>query len=317
MAQILFIDPIEKLNIKKDSSLMVALSFQALKEEVYLLFEKDFYVNNTETTHLDVYQFTGELAADGYYLNDFKLCELKNHTVTSSDTIHMRIDPPYDSRYQRYLWMLDYIQHASGATVSNSPLGIMKHNEKLEAFKLQNSVDSFVGASPSGFEMYAQKLKADGYDEIVLKPLDLYSGIGVIKAAIDENLISTFQKHVIEYQGAIVAQPFLKEVYQGEYRAVYFDGKEVGSIIKKPNEGEFLTNIAQGAQYEKVELPAQAKHHCDEVAKYLLDEGVRIIAFDILGEVITEINVTCPGLFVEVSYANKKDLAMLYAKSFV
>lgn len=316
MAQILFIDPIEKLNIKKDSTLMVALSFQKLGEEVYLLFEKDFYVNNAETTHLDVYKFTGELADDGYYLKDFKLGEIHTHDVTNADTIHMRIDPPYDSRYQRYLWMLDYIQHASGAVVTNSPLGIMKHNEKLEAFKLPVSVDSFVGASVSGFQQYVDRLKASGYDEIVLKPLDLYSGIGVIKAAIDDKLVAVFESHVQEYQGAIVAQPFLKEVYAGEYRAVYFDGEEVGSIIKKPNAGEFLTNIAQGAQYEKVDLPAQAKKHCDDVAKYLMDEGVRIIAFDILGEVITEINVTCPGLFVEVSYANKKDLAMLYAQKF-
>lgn len=317
MAQILFIDPIEKLNVRKDSTLMVALSFQELREEVYLLFEKDFYVNNSATTHLDVYEFSGELAQDGYYLKDFRLLEKHHHTITKSDTIHMRIDPPYDSRYQRYLWMLDYIQHSSGATVTNSPLGIMKHNEKLEAFKLKNAVDSFVGASQSGFQNYLEKLKKSGHEEVVLKPLDLYSGIGVIKCKIDDQTLEVFKKHVEKYEGAIVAQPFLKAVYQGEYRAVYFDAQEVGSIIKKPNEGEFLTNIAQGAKYEKVDLPSTVKEVCNKVANELLSEGVRIIAFDILGDVITEINVTCPGLFVEVSYANNKSLAMLYAKCFI
>tara|TARA_B100001971_G_scaffold215192_1_gene259887 strand:- start:141628 stop:142584 length:957 start_codon:yes stop_codon:yes gene_type:complete len=316
MAQILFIDPIEKLNIKKDSTLMVALSFKSLNEEVYLLFEKDFYVNNAQITKLEVYDFRGELADDGYYLKSFELKESKSYELSKKDTIHMRIDPPYDMRYQRYLWMLDYIEKSCGAKVSNNPLAIMKHNEKIEAFKLENSVDSFVGASLMGFKHYTEKLKSLGYDEVVLKPMDLYSGIGVIKEKIDDSLDAKFLQHVEKFHGAIVAQPFLKEVYAGEFRAVYFDGKEVGTIIKKPNPGEFLTNIAQGAKYEKVDLPPKAQAECDQVAQQLLADGVRIIAFDILGDVITEINVTCPGLFVEVSYANKKNLALLYAKCF-
>ena len=147
--------------------------------------------------------------------------------------------------------------------------------------------------------------------------MDLYSGIGVEKFDInDEHLTAKFSKKVEEYNGAIIAQPFIKAVYDGEYRAVYFDGEEVGSIMKKPLPGEFLTNIAQGAKYEKVDLPAKVKDNCDRTARALLEDGIRIIAFDILGESITEVNITCPGLFVEVSYANKKNLADLYANLF-
>jgi glutathione synthase len=317
MAQILFIDPLDKLNIKKDSTLMVALSFKKLGAEVYILFEEDFYLNNGKETKLSVYDFKGELAQDGYYLKDFELTEKKEIPLSKDDTIHMRIDPPYDTRYQRYLWMLDFLQEISGCEISNDPKGIMLNNEKIEAFKLKHSVESFVGSSVYGFTQYLSSLKELGHDEVVLKPMDLYSGIGVIKEKIGEEAIVAFKQHVKEYHGAIVAQPFLKEVYNGEFRAVYFDGKEVGSIIKKPNPGEFLTNIAQGAKYEKVELPENVRKECDKVAQELLKEGVRIIAFDILGEAITEINVTCPGLFVEVSYANNKNISEEYAKLFI
>jgi len=317
MSQILFIDPIKKLNIKKDSTLMVALSFKKLGESAYLLFEEDFYVNNGKQTRLKVFNFSGELADDGYYLKDFKLNESQEVEVTKDDIIHMRIDPPYDMRYQRYLWMLDFIEKSTGCEVTNSPLGIMKHNEKIEAFKLNHSVESFVGASLLGFEQYTKHLLELGHKEVVLKPMDLYSGIGVIKEPINEKLNEKFLAHVKEYQGAIVAQPFLSAVYDGEFRAVYFDGHEVGSIIKKPNPGEFLTNIAQGAKYERVDLPLKMRDECDRVAKSLMKEGIRIIAFDILGDVITEINVTCPGLFVEVSYANNKSLSDEYAKTFM
>lgn len=314
---ILFIDPLEKLNIKKDSSLMAALSFQKLGKEVYLLFEEDFYVNNLEKTALNVYGFEGAMKEDGFYLESFKLKKKKEVFLGEGDTVHMRIDPPYDMRYHRYLWMLDYMSHACGCEVVNNPVGIMKRNDKIEAFKLNGAVDSFVGASAEGFKHHVMKLKEQGYTDIILKPLDLYSGIGVEKLSLDqENLMSRFQEKVEEYHGAIIAQPFLKEVYDGEYRAVYFDGEEVGSILKRPLPGEYLTNIAQGAKYEKVDLPAKVKENCDKTARSLLKDGIRIIAFDILGESITEVNITCPGLFVEVSYANKKNLADLYAALF-
>lgn len=317
MAHILFIDPIEKLNIKKDSSLMAAISFQKQNKEVYLLFEEDFYVNNLKETKLRVYDFEGKMKEDGYYIDQFSLKKAKEVKVSRNDTIHMRIDPPYDMRYHRYLWMLDFISIASGCNVVNNPVGIMKRNDKIEAFKQKKSVDSFVGASRQGFEQYVEELKEQGCDEIILKPLDLYSGIGVGKFSIsDEKLIQKFTNKVEEYHGAIIAQPFLKAVYDGEYRAVYFDGNEVGSIMKRPKDGEFLTNIAQGAAYEKVELPPGVKESCDQTARELLKDGIRIIAFDVLGEAITEVNITCPGLFVEVSYANKKNLADLYASLF-
>lgn len=317
MAHILFIDPIEKLNMKKDSTLMMAISFQKLGKEVYLLFEEDFYVNNLKETSLRVYDFEGKMKEDGYYIDSFALKERREISVGPSDTIHMRIDPPYDMRYHRYLWMLDFISLASGCEVTNNPVGIMKRNDKIEAFKLKSAVDSFVGASVEGFKHYVEGLKQQGFDELVLKPLDLYSGIGVEKFSIsDEKLVAKFQKKVEEFHGAIIAQPFLKAVYDGEYRAVYFDGQEVGSIMKKPLPGEFLTNIAQGAKFEKVDLPKKVKDNCDQTARALLEDGIRIIAFDILGESITEVNITCPGLFVEVSYANKKNLADLYARLF-
>lgn len=105
-----------------------------------------------------------------------------------------------------------------------------------------------------------------------------------------------------------MAQPFVKEVTVGEYRAIYFDGVELGTIIKKPKEGEFLANIAQGALFEKKELPRKLKEQCDQIAKDLFEDGTRFLAFDILGDGVNEVNITCPGLLVEVSYACKKNL---------
>lgn len=313
MKHIFFIDSLDKLNIKKDSSLMMALSLKLKGEKSYLLFEDDFYVSNSKHQRLALYSFSGKFKDDGFYLDGFKIDSKEKFNIESDDIIHMRIDPPYDQRYQRYLWMLDYLRNTTNCKILNDPIGIMKYNEKLAAFSLKNNVESFVGKSKENFVLFCKDLIEDGHEEIILKPMDLYSGIGVEKVSLKEDYVLSFEKKVQEFNGAIIAQPFLKEVLNGEYRSIYFDGKLLGSIIKRPNEGEFLTNIAQGAQFEKIDLPDQLEKECDEVAKKMLKSGVRFIAFDLLGNCITEINVTCPGLLVEVSYAHNKNFAHLIA----
>lgn len=317
MAHIFFIDPLEKLNVKKDSTLMMALTFQEMGIESYLLFEEDFYITNDEEAKLHVYNFDGTFKEDGFYIESLLKKGCIPHEITSHDVIHMRIDPPYDSRYQRYLWMLDFIQNKTGCEVLNTPLKIMKHNEKLVAYKdLSHSHPSYIGSSEAGFTHFLGRLRKAGHTDVILKPLDLYSGIGVEKASLDEAL-DKFNIKVKEFQGAIVCQPFVKAVQtEGEYRAVYMDGEEIGSILKTPPEGAYLANIAQGAQFKGVDLPTDIKATCDKIAKELYEDGVRLLAFDILGAGINEINVTCPGLLVEVSYAFKRNICLDIAGKF-
>lgn len=313
MKHVFFIDPLEKLNIKKDSTLLTALEFQKNGIETYLLFEKDFYLRNDEKQSLEVYSFSGLNKKDSFYIDSFVIDKTNVINLNSGVCLHMRIDPPYDMRYQRYLWILRSFQNLYGVKVLNDPLGIMKYNEKLIAMELDEHIQSFVGSSLFGFNKFCKKLVEQGADELILKPLDLYSGIGVEKLSLkDLNLESIFNDRVKKYGGAIIAQPFMKEVYKGEYRSVFFYGQEVGSILKIPQKGEFLTNIAQGAQFKGIKLPESAYKQCKRIADDLMHENIPFLAFDILGNTITEVNVTCPGLFVEVSEANKINLPKLY-----
>lgn len=317
MSHIFFIDPLDKLNIKKDSSLMMALSFKAVDEEVYILFEEDFAINNQGINHLLLYPISGHFKEDGFYLSDVELGNPIDYEIGPTDTIHMRIDPPYDSRYQRYLWMLDFLEYKTKCRVLNNPLGIMKHNEKLAAYKRPMSLTSFIGSSEKRFLEFVANLKKEGIKDLILKPLDLYSGIGVEKVSINASDLKTiFAKKVDAFKGAIIAQPFQEAVFKGEIRSLFMFGEEVGSILKKPNQGEFLANIAQGAQFEEYSLSEELMKECKEIANQLLIDGVTFIAFDILADAVTEINVTCPGLLVEVSYAKKTNLAHTYVKLF-
>jgi glutathione synthase len=306
---ILFIDPIEKLNPKKDSTLNLAVTMKKEGIDVSLLFEKDFYVSNKAKKILNVYDFEGEFYEDGAYLKKFTLGSSREIELVAHDTLHMRIDPPFDTRYLRYLWMLRYYS-LQGIKVINSPDGILKFNEKLHAYTQKSSLETYVGSSLLGFNHFVETMKKD-HQELIMKPLDLYQGMGVEKVSInDPKLAEHFLAKVKDNNGAIVVQPFCKEVTKGEIRSLYFKGKELGSILKVPKKGEFLANIAQGAEFHAIELTSSMKKECDFICKELMDEGVDWVAFDILGEHVSEINITCPGLLVEVSFAHKKNLGL-------
>jgi glutathione synthase len=306
MRHLLLIDPLEKLNSKKDSSLMLALSLQAKGIETYVFFESDFAVHNQGTQKLTVHTFSGTFKDDGIYLSAFELQHQKVIELTTSDLIHMRLDPPFDSRYLRILWMLDDLVE-KGITVLNHPRGIMIFNEKLYAYRVAGAVPSFVGSNVRLAAQFVQELKPQP-DALILKPLDLFSGIGVEKWPV-KGWEERFVEKVNELNGPVVVQPFLSDVMKGEIRSLYFMQEEIGTILKTPKDGEFLSNIAQGATFGPHRLSDLARSRCEMIVKELAAHGVDWVAFDILGDAITEVNITCPGLLVEVSYAHKKNLA--------
>jgi glutathione synthase len=308
MKHLLFIDPLEKLNPKKDSTLMLATTMKKAGIEVYLLFEKDFYLSNKLSPEFTVYDFSSEFYEDGCYVKFFKLGESSLQKIGPQDIIHMRIDPPFDTRYLRYLWMLRFYQQQD-IRVVNSPDGILKYNEKLHAYAQPTSLASFVGSSVREFMKFCALMKNENHQELILKPLDLYQGIGVEKISLDRaDLSEKFAAKVLENNGPVVAQPFCREVVNGEIRSLYFKGRELGSILKIPKKGEFLANIAQGADFHAITLTPAVKSVCDRICAELLMDGVDWVAFDIMGDHVSEVNITCPGLLVEVSFAHKKNL---------
>lgn len=287
---------------------MLATTMKEMGVKVYLLFEKDFYVSNKSKKILTVYDFDSAFYEDGAYLKKFELGGSTEIELEREDIIHMRIDPPFDTRYLRYLWMLRYYQ-VHGIKVVNSPDGILKFNEKLHAYTQASSLETYVGSSLLGFRHFVELMKKD-HQELIMKPLDLFQGMGVEKVSIHSpDLEARFMEKVKENNGAIVVQPFCKEVTRGEIRSLYFKGIELGSILKIPKKGEFLANIAQGADFHAIELSPQVKKECDRICVELMEEGVDWVAFDIMGDHVSEINITCPGLLVEVSFAHKKNLA--------
>ncbi len=313
MHHVFLIDPLENLNIKKDSSLMMASTFKSQGLKVSLLFEKDFFLLNKNLPEFNVYQFEAEFEDNSYYLKKFVTTTDSKLLMTKDVTIHLRLDPPFDTRYLRILWLLDQL-HIRGVVIVNNAKGVLTHNEKLFAYEHHSSMETYIGSSLSGFKSFVKNIESH---DLIIKPLDLFQGIGVEKVSkYDVHLEEKFMAKVVEHKGAVVVQAFNPKVAEGEIRALYFDGVELGSILKVPKKGEFLANIAQGASYSPIELISVVKDACEEISLLLKRYGVRFVAFDVLGESISEVNITCPGLLVEVSSAHKKNLALEILKRF-
>lgn len=314
---IILLDKLEKLSIKKDSTLLFAHTLKSLGKDVLLLFEDDFYLTNHQAPHYRLYDFDSLLEEDGVYLKKFSLSGQKIAQVANTDLIHMRLDPPFDSRYLRICWMLKGLR-PFGVDVLNSPEGIILHNEKLLAYEQEEgSLESFIGSSEIDFLSFATRQKDLGVPSLILKPLDLFQGIGVqkIQLANLEQARRDFADKTREFSGAVVAQPFVEAISEGEIRSIYFKGQELGSIVKTPPAGSYLANIAQGATFQKVDLNGTQRRRAEKVCQDLMKYGVDWVAFDILGDSLSEVNITCPGLLVEVSKAHGKNLGLDIAKA--
>jgi glutathione synthase len=307
LKHILLIDPIEKLNTKKDSSLLLAASLKVRGHQVQLMFAEDLYWQNKGGISLQTYSFEAAIA-DNFYLKDFRLGKAGNCNIDEKIVIHMRLDPPFDSRYLRVLWLLGALQ-SKGAKVINRPEGIARFNEKITALEHHSSLPSFVGSGRGALDNYLNQIDHPS-EFVIIKPLDMFQGYGVVKVPWDRNtILSTFELELKKSGGPLIVQPYAKKVETGETRAVYFKSNHLGSILKTPPKGQFLANIAQGAAYHKVTLTALQHQHCLEICQSLAPYGVDWIAFDLLGDAVSEVNVTCPGLLVEVSSALERNLA--------
>jgi len=323
MKHIFLIDPIELLNIKKDSSLHLALTMQSLAKEMnvqqfsaYLLFKNDFYLLNHHQFQLSGFEFSGEFDQD-FYIENFSLGQKVKFKLEQQDTIHFRLDPPFDEVYSRILWMLRMMEE-NGVKVLNSPAGILKNNEKILAYQCENSLPSYIGSNIEGALSFRDELLKMKTEFVIFKPMDMFQGMGVRKVSIElDDYTQAFNESLVTFKQMFIIQPFNEQVKNGEIRAVYFMGEHVGSILKVPAANDFMANIARGASFRSYDLSTKLEIQLREYSQNLMQEGINWIAFDVMGEYISEVNITCPGLMVELCKAHKKNLSRVLAKKLL
>ena len=283
--RILFItDPVETLSVKKDTSLFMIEHAQSIGIRSYQCEMLDILFNNN-SVNADAREIT--FFEQKIVLADSSL----NIKLQDFDYVFMRKDPPVDQDYMNTLHLLD-LAKADGAKVINDPSAIKKFNEKVFALYFKEHIpNTLVSAKISEIQNFLAVFK-----EIVIKPLDGMGGESIYKI----NKINKAEESIIEQltqQGmtAIVAQEFIPEIYEGDFRILIINGIPFHKTLARIPQGKsFKGNLAAGGKGVAADLTQHQKVVANEIGKVLVANGIIFAGLDMIGQKVTEINITSP-----------------------
>lgn len=289
--KVLFItDKFEKLNLKKDTSILMIEEAYKNNLIVFQCEINDLFVNsnnvlvncreiNSLSENNDI-----EVKKIDLDLRDFKYC-------------FMRKDPPVDEDYNNALHLLD-LAKKNGAVIHNSPSAIKKFNEKVFATHFVEFIPKTLISSN------ITKIKAffDLNKKIIIKPLDGMGGTSIYKfEELNEENLKLLKKMTNSQQTQIICQSFIEDVYEGDFRILIINGKPFPKTLARiPKDGDFKGNLAAGGKGVARDITENQKKIAETIAPVLTKNEISFAGIDIVGEYLTEINITSPTCAREI-----------------
>ena len=277
-------DPIGPIDIDADSTFRIA-------EEAQLRGHELFYY----TPDMLAYQ-EGRITATGCPLtvkrekgNHFSLGEKTEADLADMDVVWLRQDPPFDMGYIPTTHLLDRIH--PDTLVVNDPFWVRNYPEKLLVLDFPDLTP------PTTVARDLETIKAfkAKHGTVILKPLYGNGGAGVFKLTeADNNITSLHELFSGINREPLIVQKFLPDVSNGDKRVILVDGEPVGAINRVPAKGETRSNMHVGGRPEKVALTARDIEICERIGPLLREKGQVFVGIDVIGDYLTEINVTSP-----------------------
>ena len=300
MEKYLFItDTINSLKIYKDTS--VALIKACLK-------------NNIEVHHttIDEVSINHDLSLD---VSSHKILSVTNvidlsekllHQITYFSKIFIRKDPPFDDNYLNLTHQLENAKNLN-IQIINNPSSIRNHNEKLSILKFHDIIPPTI-VSSKAFKII-DFLNQE--EKIILKPLDGMAGNGIFMLnKNDKNINVIIETMTNNEQKQIMAQRYLPEIKNGDKRIILIKGEAIPYVLSRvPSSKDFRANLAKGGEGIVKELSDNDKNIVERVNEYLVSNELNFVGLDIIGNFLTEINVTSPTGVVEISEQTEFDVA--------
>lgn len=285
-------DPIGQININKDTSFAMLLEAQARGWELHYMELGDLFLQNGQT-----YARTRLLAVERNEQQWYRFIGEQELHLADLDVILMRKDPPFNQEYIYATYMLEQAER-QGVYVVNKPQSLRDANEKMyTAWFPQCCTDTLVARDPQKIRDFLAK-----HTEIILKPLDGMGGASIFHVREnDPNLsviLETMTAHASRY---IMAQKYLPEVKNGDKRILMVNGEPIPYCLARiPASGETRGNLAAGGRGEGRELSARDRWIAEQVGPTLRDKGLVFVGLDVIGDYLTEVNVTSPTCVQEL-----------------
>jgi glutathione synthase len=288
-------DPIGSINIKKDSTYALLLEAQARGWPIAYMEQSDLYLRDSEAW---ARQRALRLYDDSSHW--FDLGAESELTLSALDVILMRKDPPFNMDYVYSTYLLEQAER-QGALVVNNPRSLRDANEKLFIAWFPQCI------APTLVTRRAGQIREFLFEhgDIILKPLDGMGGTSVFRLRRDDANISVVIETLTDHGARLaMAQRFIPEIAQGDKRIFMIDGNPIPyALARIPAKGETRGNLAAGATGVGVELNERDRWICAQVGPVLRDKGLLFVGLDVIGDYLTEINVTSPTCIRELDKA--------------
>lgn len=277
-------DPITSVDINADSSFRIAEEAQARGHEL-------FYYSPDHLAYEE-----GEITARGYSMvvrreqgNHVDLGPFKRVNLKDFDVVWLRQDPPFDMHYITSTHLLDRL--APDTLVVNDPFWVRNYPEKLLVLDFPDlTPPTTIARDLDTIKEFKAK-----HGDVILKPLYGNGGAGVFRLdANDRNLTSLHELFTGFSREPLIVQKFLPDVSNGDKRVILVNGEPVGAINRVPAAGETRSNMHVGGRPEKIGLTERDLEICAAIGPLLREKGQIFVGIDVIGDYLTEINVTSP-----------------------
>jgi len=296
------VDPLAKLRAYKDSS--VALMREAVKRghEVSALEAGDMFIRDGAVT-ADVRRL--EVRADN---NDwYRASDPHKTALATFDCVLMRKDPPFDQEYYYATLLLDGV-NLQGGWVVNDPRALRDWNEKLAILAFPHLTPPTLVAR----DMQQVQEFIDAHGDVVVKKLDGMGGAMIFRVKADDvNRNVIVEVITDEGRRTIMAQRFIPEITKGDKRVLVIDGKPFSHCLARiPKKGETRGNLAAGGKGVAQPISDRDREIAEAVGRRLAKAGIVFAGLDVIGDWLTEINVTSPTCIVEIAEQTGRDAAV-------
>lgn len=293
-AQIGFVmDPLDGVILDEDTTFAFMLAAQERGHDIFYIRPEDLYARDDEAWSV-VYPCSVRRRPGDHY----ELESGERRALHELDAVLMRKDPPFDVDYLHAMHLLELAQE-QGTFVMNDPTGLRVANEKLYALHFPEVLpDTLVTREPELVHEFA----ADHAGRCVVKPVDGYGGAAVFLVdEEDRNKHAIVEQMTDEGDERVVCQEYVPEAREGDKRILLLDGEPMGAILRVPPDDDHRGNIHVGGTVEKTDLTERDREICRTVGPRLSEDGLWFTGIDVLGRVLTEINVTSPTGIQEMS----------------
>ena len=292
-------DDIFSINIKTDTTFLMLQEAQSRGYEIFYYTPQSMFF---DVKKQKIFAQISKIKLN----NSSNFCEIlekKYQNLTDFDVILVRQDPPFDMNYLTTTYFLEKIKDL--VLIVNDPSNIRNCPEKLFVTNFPNlTPPTIISANLEIIKEFHKEHK-----KIILKPLYSFGADGVI--LIDEssqNLASNFEMMQKLYQTPLIAQKFLVEISDGDKRIFLLDGEPIGAVARVAQKGEIRSNLHIGGSAQKAQLTNRDLEICREISPHLNKLNLLLVGIDVIGDYLTEINVTSPTCIPEINELNNQKL---------